>query len=413
MCKLMNRRRSIQWVRAMKNSDADKIKVLRIINRFNIGGPTYNVTFLSAFLSDDFETMLVGGLPEEGESDSLHIPEKYGVKPVLIREMVRKPNLRSDRLAYQHLKKIIREYQPDIVHTHASKAGALGRKAAASCGVPVIVHTFHGHVFHSYFGKLKTKLFKLIERSLAKKSTGIIAISNLQKKELSMEHRICPAEKIKVIPLGFDLMPFQERRKQERESVRQKYGLNPDEIAIAIIGRLAGIKNHLFFLDVVDEVLEKTTKKLKIFIVGDGPEKENIETHVSSINGKYNNAIVMTSWIQDIGTFNAGMDLICLTSKNEGTPVSLIEAQASNIPVITTDVGGVRDVVDDGLTGYIVPKGDKKTYVERLLELCENEKKREKMSQNGWNFVKEKFHYSRLVEDVENYYRDLLSKVKK
>ena len=163
-------------------SDRKKIKVLRIINRFNIGGPTYNATFLTKFLSDDFETLLIGGLPEENEANSLHILEKYGVEPVLLPEMKREPNFKSDRIALKKIKAIIKEFKPDIVHTHASKAGALGRKAAISCKVPVIVHTFHGHVFHSYFGKLKTAVFKTIERYLARKSTGIIAISDIQKK---------------------------------------------------------------------------------------------------------------------------------------------------------------------------------------------------------------------------------------
>jgi len=161
-----------------------KIKVLRIINRFNIGGPTYNATFLTRFLSDDFETLLVGGLPEEGETDSMHILEEYGLQPLLLPEMKRQPSFQSDRKAYSKIKDIIREFNPDIVHTHASKAGALGRKAAIEMKVPVIVHTFHGHVFHSYFGKIKTLLFKTIERRLAKRSSGIIAISELQKKEL-------------------------------------------------------------------------------------------------------------------------------------------------------------------------------------------------------------------------------------
>ncbi|MFM7667374.1 MAG: glycosyltransferase, partial [Bacteroidota bacterium] len=161
-----------------------KIKVLRIINRFNIGGPTYNATFLTRFLSDEFETLLIGGLPEKGESDSLHILEEYGVEPILLPEMKRKPNFLSDRKALKKIKEIIAEYKPDIVHTHASKAGALGRKAALDMKVPVVVHTFHGHVFHSYFGKVKTELYKFIERKLAQKSTGIIAISDLQKNEL-------------------------------------------------------------------------------------------------------------------------------------------------------------------------------------------------------------------------------------
>lgn len=385
-----------------------KIKVLRIINRFNIGGPTYNATFLSAFLGDDYETMLVGGLPDKGESDSLYIVKKYGVEPVLIEEMVRNPSLSSDRKAYKRLKQMIREYQPDIVHTHASKAGALGRKAAYSCGVPVIVHTFHGHVFHSYFGKLKTTLFKKIERNLAKKSTGIIAISDIQKKELSQDHRICPAEKIKVIPLGFDLAPFHEKALTQRTNTRTEYKLEDDTVAIAIVGRLAPIKNHGFFLDVIEEVFAQSNQKLKVFIVGDGPEKAMISERVVEINSKSIHEIVMTSWIKDIGTFNAGMDVICLTSDNEGTPVSLIEAQAGGIPIISTDVGGVKDVVMEGETGFVIPPGDKKTYVQKLLELCLDEKKRAKMSQNGWSYVQEKFHYGTLVKNMDQYYRELL-----
>ena len=389
----------------------EKIKILRIINRFNIGGPTYNATFLTRFLSDDFETKLIGGLPAEGENDSLYILDKYDVKPVLIEELVRNPDIKSDRKAYKKIKEIILEYKPDIVHTHASKAGALGRKAAFSCNVPIVVHTFHGHVFHSYFGKTKTSVFKYIERKLAKKSNAIIAISELQKEELVTEHKICISDKINVVPLGFDLLPFHEKRSSDRISTRLNLNLT-NEVAIAIIGRLAPVKDHQFFLDVISEVADKITVPIKIFIVGDGLERESIETRVSEINKKHNNLILLTSWISDIATFNAGMDIICLTSKNEGTPVSLIEAQAANIPVVTTDVGGVRDIVLDGDTGFIVPINDKEIYVEKLMELIESEKIREKMSQNGWTFVRDKFHYGTLVQNMEQLYRSLLEKNK-
>jgi len=385
-----------------------KIKVLRIINRFNIGGPTYNATFLSKYLSDDFETMLVGGLPEKGESDSLHILEEYGVKPVLIEEMKRLPSLQSDRKAYIKLKEIIAEFKPDIVHTHASKAGALGRKAAHELKVPIIIHTFHGHVFHSYFGKFKTYLYKSIERRLAKKSTAIIAISDLQKKELTEEHKICSDKKVKVIQLGFDLNKFHSSLDEKRKMIREHYHIAEDEVAIAIVGRLAPIKNHHLFLKVIDKVSGKTNKKLAVFIVGDGSERESIENEISQMKKNKHVRIEMTSWIKDIGTFNAGMDIICLTSNNEGTPVSLIEAQAANIPVITTDVGGVRDVVDDGVTGFIVPKKSASEFADKLLLLIEDEKKRKLMSQNGWNFVEQKFHYTTLVKNMESYYRKLL-----
>jgi glycosyltransferase involved in cell wall biosynthesis len=385
-------------------------RVLRIINRFNIGGPTYNATFLTRFLHEDFETLLIGGLPEEGESDSLHIPGEYGITPTIIEELKRKPNIKSDREAYKKIKEIILEFNPDIVHTHASKAGAIGRRAAYACNVPVIIHTFHGHVFHSYFGQLKTKLFKYIERKLARKSTAIVAISEIQKKELSEIHHICPAEKIHVIPLGFDLQKFQNNSIEKRKITRDTYQLQEDDVAVAIIGRLTKIKNHAFFLEVVENLLRKQVGNATFFIVGDGELMDEIQEKVSVLIEKYQAKIILTSWIKDIATFNAGMDIICLTSDNEGTPVSLIEAQASNVPIITSDVGGVKDILLEGKTGFVIKRGDLEDYVKKLGNLINNKELRMELSSNGWNFVKEKFHYTRLTRDMEELYRKLLEK---
>ncbi|MFM7466760.1 MAG: glycosyltransferase [Crocinitomicaceae bacterium] len=388
-----------------------KIKVLRIINRFNIGGPTYNATFLSKFLSDDFETLLIGGLPEEGESDSLHIPHSYGLYPLLIPELKRQPNFFSDRKALKKIKEIIREFKPDIVHTHASKAGAIGRKAAIDCMVPVIVHTFHGHVFHSYFGSFKTHILKFIERRLAAKTNGIIAISALQKKELCDQYRIAPENKTTVIPLGFDLQKFQLHQQAKRAKTRQEFGIHDDEVAIAIIGRLSPVKNHSFFIDVIANLHVRTTKKIKVFIVGDGEERDSIQQKIEVLCPTV--PILFTSWIKDISSFNPGMDIICLTSHNEGTPVSLIEAQACNVAVLSTDVGGVRDIVDEGNTGYICPPNNLENYTNKLQELVEDEKIRKKMSQNGWSFVEHKFGYLRLVGDTEKFYKDQLKRLEK
>lgn len=386
-------------------------KVLRIINRFNLGGPTYNATFLTRFLSDEFETLLIGGLPEEGESDSFHIPKEYGVEPMLIKELKRIPNFKTDRQAYKKIKKIIEEFKPDIVHTHASKAGALGRKAAFACNVSVVVHTYHGHVFHSYFSKWKTTLIKFIEKKLANKTTAIITISDTQKKEICEIHKIADSDKTYVIPLGFDLTKFNTNREEKRLNTREKFGVKDDEIAIAIIGRITKIKNHTFFLDVIEKLLlENSSLKIKVFIVGDGDLTATISQRVQNLVKKFGEKIIMTSWIFDIASFNPGMDIICLTSDNEGTPVSLIEAQASGVPIVTTDVGGIRDILADNTTGYIVPKNDLIQFSEKLKDLVENKDKRELFSKNGWGFVKDKFHYTRLVNDVEMLYKKLLDK---
>jgi glycosyltransferase involved in cell wall biosynthesis len=388
-----------------------KIRVLRIINRFNIGGPIYNAVLLTALMPEEYETLLIGGMPEENEANSLYIAEKYGISPVLISEMQREPNFKNDKCALQKIKEIIRTFQPDIVHTHASKAGALGRKAAFDCGVPIVIHTFHGHVFHSYFSWWKTKLYQLIERRLSKKTTGIIAISAIQKNELSLKYKICKPAKIKVIPLGFDLRPFNENRNENRLLTRVKYEILDTEIAVAIIGRLVAVKNHQLFINIIENVHQKTTKKVVYFIVGDGEESDNIRESIKPLKEKGMD-IRMTSWIKDIATFNAGMDIICLTSKNEGTPVSLIEAQAAGIPIISTNVGGIQDVILENKTGYLVHADDMEGYSEKLTELIENENKRLLMSQNGWSFVEDKFQFPNLIKNMDEYYKSLLKEMK-
>lgn len=401
-------------------NEKKKTKVLRIINRFNLGGPTFNAAYLTKYLGDDFETLLVGGDKDDTEESSTFILDQLGLKPIIIPEMRRDIGLKEDKIAYQKLKKIIQEFKPDIVHTHASKAGTLGRMAASKCKVPVVVHTFHGHVFHSYFGKTKTLVFKNIERYLARKSTAIIAISDIQKQELSSEHKICKPSKIRVIPLGFDLSRFQENLEEKRISFRKKYLLADDEIAIGIIGRLVPIKNHRFFIDAIHQLIKKTNKKVRVFIIGDGEEKENILNYCYQLNIDFieftkeqeKATITFTSWIKEIDWANAGLDIIALSSLNEGTPVSLIEAQASNKPIVTTNVGGVENVVLTNQTAFIVSPNDLNGFYNALLKLVEDDELRLEMGQEGWNHVREKFHYTRLVNDMQKLYVSLLNNTK-
>jgi len=365
-----------------------KKKILRIINRFNLGGPTYNAGLLTKYLSDEYETLLVGGNHEESEGSSMHIIEQLGLDPVIIPEMQRSISPKNDRIAYTKIQKIIQDFKPDIVHTHASKAGALGRRAAFNAKIPQIYHTFHGHVFHSYFGSLKTNIYKKIERRLAKKSTNIIAISELQKKELSEIHRICSAEKIKVIPLGFDLTPFYTNTEAKRKEFRSKWNIKENEVAIGIVGRIVPIKDHVFFIHVIERVIKKTSKKIRVFIVGDGEEKVNIQSLISTKKLSYSSnstpaLFQFTSWIENVDEVNAGMDIICLTSKNEGTPVSLIEAQASGNPIVSTNVGGIENVISADETGYLSKIGDLEKFSNNLLKLIKNEDIRNEMSKKG------------------------------
>ncbi len=381
-------------------------KVLRIINRFNLGGPTYNAAYLTKYLSPEFETLLIGGSKDESEESSEFILKKLELDYRILPEMRRSINPFSDLAAYKKLKAIIREWKPDIVHTHAAKAGALGRMAAAACKVPVIVHTFHGHVFHSYFGSLKTGLYKKVERHLAAKSSAIIAISEKQKEELSAIHHIAPAEKFHVIPLGFDLQRFNDDQETRRKAYRAAQGLAEHEVAIGIVGRLVPVKNHALFLEAVQYVSKNSQKKIRAIIIGDGEERQHLESLTDSMGLR--SIVHFSSWEKQVENVYPGLDIVCLSSFNEGTPVSLIEAQAANRPLVSTNTGGIENVVIPGETALLSDVSDKETYCKNLLNLVENEALRQKMGFGGWEHVRNKYHYTRLVNDVASLYRSLI-----
>jgi glycosyltransferase involved in cell wall biosynthesis len=388
-------------------------KVLRIINRFNIGGITYNVSYLSKYLAPEYETLLVGGPEEEGEDSSLYIPESLGLKPLVLNQFQREVNVSSDFRAYKEIKNLIKEFKPDIVHTHASKAGAIGRLAAIHCKVPVIVHTFHGHVFHSYFGKLKTAFYITIERYLAKHSTAVIAISNKQKHELSEIFNIAPKEKIHVVPLGFNLEKFTTNKEKNREEFRFKYRLEPEQIAIGIIGRLAPIKNHSLFIEAIAFLKQHGIKNFKGFIIGDGDTKDSIieSCKKNGVTWSDNPAeavdVIFTSWITNVEWALHGLDVITLTSLNEGTPVSIIEAQAAGKYVVATNVGGIEDILHPEC-GLLSNVNDKNAFFDNLLTTCIQQIFRSEVAQKGEKWALSNFGFGRLVEDMRQLYHHLL-----
>src|SRR5574344_991139 len=393
-------------------------KILRIINRFNLGGPTYNAAYLTKYMPSEYETLLIGGTNDETEESSMFIVNQLGLDPIIIPQMHRSLRAKDDMVAFHKIDQIIKKFQPDIVHTHASKAGALGRLCAKANKVPVIVHTFHGHVFDSYFGSAKAQLFINCERVLAKMSSKIIAISDIQKHDLAYKYNICNPDKITVINLGFDLTRFFENQEEKRLKFRNLYGLEEDEIAIAITGRVVPIKNHDMFINAIKYVTQHTSKKIKVFIVGDGENMDAVKTKITQCGlswvykpkGRSDALFSLLSWQKDIDVINAGMDIIALTSLNEGTPVSLIEAQASSKPIVSTNVGGVADIVIPNETAFFVPSNHSVDFGEKLLELIESEALRKSFSQKGSHFVAEKFHYSRLINDMTNLYDELLKK---
>jgi glycosyltransferase involved in cell wall biosynthesis len=386
-------------------------KVLRIINRFNLGGPTYNAAYLTKYLDPEFETLLIGGSPIEGEAHSGFILDKLNVRYQEIEEMSRSIHPLHDIRAFLKIRKIIRDFKPDIVHTHAAKAGALGRIAAWLEGVPVIVHTYHGHVFSTYFGSFKSGIVKFIERKLARISHAIITISKKQFEEIINQYEITTPDKAHIVPLGFDLSRFQENVHAKRIAFREKYFLDDSTTAIGIIGRFAPVKNHALFFESLRK-LNKSDTNWRAFIIGDGSAKQEMMNSLVDLGCTENETekarIVFTSWIKNIDEALAGLDVVVLTSKNEGTPVSLIEAQASGKPVVTTDAGGVSDCILENESGYIVTDTPE-AIAEKLEELILNPAQCVQMGKKGIDFVQKRFHYTRLVKDVQSLYRKLLN----
>ena len=393
-------------------------KILRIHNRLITGGPSLNALYLTKYLSPQFETLLVVGEKEDHEQNAYFLAEQMGIKPILIPDMGRSIHPLKDYKAYKKLQKIIKEFKPDIVHTHSAKPGAVGRLAASSLNIPAIVHTYHGHVFHSYFGKLKTKFIINTERFLAKKSHALIAISDQQKIELTEDFHIADKAKFKVIPLGFELKKFSENQDEKRKKFRKEFNLEDDEIAIGIIGRLVPIKNHTLFLDGINYLLNKTSKKVKAFIIGDGETRQALKNKAGQLNISFsddhnpNASLIFTSWRNDIDVINAGLDIIALTSLNEGTPVSLIEAQAANKPIVSTRVGGIGDIVLENETALLSDINDITSFRENLLKLVENDELRNSFNKKGADHVQKKFSVERLANDMSNLYYELLDKAK-
>lgn len=396
------------------------LKILRILNRLNIGGPTYNVVNLSAALPSTYETKVLAGYKEESEGSSEYLLKEKGINYQFVPGMFRSIHPKNDLKAYRFIKKEIETYKPDIVHTHAAKAGALGRLAAhfAKNKPKLILHTYHGNVFDGYFSPLKTKIFLTIERYLCKISTAIIAISEQQKEDLVFKYKLAPAVKVNVIKLGFDLSAFTTNREEKRKLFRDFYKLTDDDVVITITGRITPIKNHALFIEALVAIRNRfPDSKFKVFIVGDGEVMPELITQITTSGFSYclpdrknfDATIILTSWRKDIDVINAGSDIIALTSKNEGTPVSIIEGQASGKAVICTNVGGVKDVVKDNNTGILCEE-DGIEFGIKLNDLICDKVLRERLGKAGEIFAHENYSTSRLINDMDNLYRSLLKK---
>ncbi len=383
-----------------------KLKIVRVIARLNIGGPAIHVITLTAGLDRArFESILVTGTENPGEGSFLDLAVDRGIEPVIIPEIVGEATLKPrDVKALAALYRLIRRERPHIVHTHTAKAGFLGRLAARLAGVPVVVHTYHGHVLHGYYPPLTTWLLRRMEQALARVTDRLVAVSEEVKREL-VAYGVANPEKITIVPLGFELKPLLESARY-RGGLRRELGLSNGAPLVGIVGRIFPIKNHRLFLDAAARVAAQDNAA-GFVIVGDGVLRQKMEEHASALG--IADRVIFTGWRRDLPRIYADLDVLVVSSNNEGTPVSAIEAMASGCPVVATRVGGLPDLIEEGETGYLVPSGDAQALAGGIQRLLRDREAARHMGQAAQARVGARFTAERLLKDVECLYSELLT----
>jgi len=381
------------------------IRVMRIISRMNIGGPSVHVSLLNAGLAaDGYECLLVTGSEGATEGSLRDLAEARRLRLAVIPELGREIAPWSDLRTLVKLYRLMRRERPQIVHTHQAKAGFAGRLAARLAGVPIVLHTFHGHVFRGYFSPPKTRLFLLIERLCARLSTRIVTISPRLRDEIAA-FGVTTADRIVVIPLGFDLDPFASQPRAGGH-FRRSLGLPDGAKLIGAVGRLVPIKNIPLLLEAA-ALARRRDPAIHVVLVGDGELRAELATRVAALG--LANAVTFAGWRRDLPSVYADLDAVVISSDNEGTPASLIEAMATGCPVVATRVGGVPDLVADGETGRLVPPGDPAALAAALLARFAEPERTDRMAALARRRALERYQARRLVADVDRLYRELLA----
>jgi glycosyltransferase involved in cell wall biosynthesis len=431
------------------------MKILRVIARLNVGGPAKHVVWLTAGLRNaECETLLVAGTVPPGEDDMGYFADEMGVAPVFVSEMSREVSIK-DALSIWKLYRLFLRERPDIVHTHTAKAGTVGRVAglfyrwatpAALIGRPRqcrFVHTYHGHIFHSYYGAFKTRLFVNIERALARLGTDrIIVISEQQRREIHEEFKVGRASQFAVIPLGLDTRVFAHWN-DRRRMFRTELGAGDSDILVGIVGRLTEIKNHDLFLRAAALYKEKlgdlfvgaphavvgahrrvrpgeTAGRVRFVVIGDGRLRRKLEDQARTLG--LSEDVTFAGSRKDPEFFYPALDIVALTSRNEGTPLTLIEAMLNARPVIATAVGGVVDLLGDVMVapasrdahyticqrGIRVRPNDAAAFAEALAPLIDDEELRRETGERGRQFAEQQFAKERLLDDISRLYRELI-----
>ncbi len=381
-----------------------RVKVMYIITKLGIGGSSYYTLALSSKINPDrYETVLVKGFEKEDEGDMMRFFNSSQVRLILVPVLCREIHPVKDLLAFVQLWRIIKAYRPDIIHTNSTKAGVLGRLAGRMIGVPVIIHTIHGHVFHSYFNPVISYLFRLIERFSALCSHKVITVGELQRRDI-LQYKVGNSRKVISIPIGLELEPLLTCERY-RGQLKRELGLDENILVVGIVARLFPVKGHDLFLEAAAKV-QKEFSPVKFIIVGGGELEEPLKHKVKKLQMERD--VFFLGYRGDLPEIYADLDVVVLSSYNEGLPVSIIEAMAAAKPVVATEVGGVRELVQHEETGYVVPPGNANALAEAILKLIKDPSKRHVMGTQGRQHVNSQFTLERMLQAMDCLYLQML-----
>ncbi len=389
----------------MNVTPAHRTKVMRIITRLNVGGPSVHVVDLVAGMDPNrFHQVLVSGKENPSEGSMLDYALSRNVRPQVVPEMASSASFTyRDARALVKLYRAMRRQRPHIVHTHTAKAGFLGRVAARLARVPIVVHTYHGHVLHGYYGRLTTSVLRTMERALGRVTDRVIAVSQQTQREL-LAYGVASGPKITVIPLGLNLDPYLGCAPL-RDEFRSEVGMADGAPLVGIVGRLFQIKNHRLFLQAAARVAVQQPEA-RFAVVGDGILRSEMERHTQELG--IAERVVFTGWRRDLDRIYAGLDVLVVSSDNEGTPASTIEAMASGCPVVATRVGGMPELIVEGENGYLVPPRDPELMASALLRIIDDPATAFRMGQEARDMAVSRYSVERLVADTEALYQELL-----
>jgi glycosyltransferase involved in cell wall biosynthesis len=387
------------------------IKVLHIITRLDMGGSAQNTLLSCKELSGKYEILLVHGLSHESGmsdlekqivEDVVEAAQKNGVKVIALPSLVRSIRPIKDFRALFSLIWLIMKEKPDIVHTHSSKGGILGRLAAKIAGVPHIIHTPHGHVFYGHFGAFASKAFLWIEKVFSKFTDRVVALTDGEKNDY-INLSVCSSEKLCKIHSGVDVKKFMHTNGNRVEK-RRSLGLDQNEAVIGFVGWLLPIKGPDYLLKAMDDVW-RWHPEASLVMVGKGDL--DVDLRAEALKKNANGKVKFMGWREDIDEIMPLFDMLVLPSLNEGMGRVLVEAMAAGKPVVASRVGGIPDLVRHAETGYLVPPADEEALADGIKKLLDDPEKAKQMGQRGKEYCHQ-FSLDAMVSKLDDLYSDLM-----